>query len=124
MSQISLSEQGYPELELFRLHVKGGLIFPDKTQIILGTFMERSKNFSPKVTITHAIGSDSTSKMTQEPSSIRFDNPIVLDALIFHLMRSNVKLGKKTGIITSKNIEAMLHQAYQKIEGYYRGFLE
>ena len=124
MGQITLSEHGYRTRELFNLHVKGGLIKPNRTQKIVGSLYEAEITLTPKIVIKFGIANESQDIFIEKPSSLRFDSYVQLEALIFHLLRANVFLGRRTNAITPYNFQARLKKAREIVEEYYRGFLE
>ena len=104
---------------MFNLHIKGGLIKPDKTQKLMGWWYDRTLTMTPKAVIEFGIGSESKDEFTEQPSSLRFDNYHQLKAFIYHLQRVSVLLGKANGNITPENRDYYLKKDFEAIKEFY-----
>lgn len=119
MQQYSLSDHKYVRRELFNLHIKGGLIKPDKTQKLMGWWYDRTLIHKPKVVMEFGIGSESKDEFTEQPSSLRFDNYNQIRAVIFHLLRASVLLGKSERVITEQNRDYHLNKDIEALKEFY-----
>lgn len=124
MSQsYELSQHGYVRRHLFTLHIKGGLMNPDKTQKVDGYFYDKTLTKNAKICIDSGIASEEKDEFTEQTSSLRFDNYGQLKAYIFHLIRASVFLGKASRAITAENIEYHRQKDIEAIQEFYREVL-
>ena len=124
MTQITLSEHGYKKADLFNLHFKGGLLMSNRTQKIVGSIYDGTNELTPKFVLHFGLARENEDQFIEKPSSLRFDNYQQLESFIFHLLRANVHLGRKTNAITPQNFQPRLKKALEIVEENYRGFLD
>lgn len=119
MMQTSLSQSKFRKYQLFRLHIKGGLVNEDKTQILEGSYYPSAYGMTDKIVLDFAIGSIQKDEFQEQPKSLRFDSYQQVKALIFHLTKASIILAKRQGIITMQNKGKMMHDDMKAIEDFY-----
>lgn len=119
MMQTSLSQNKFVKYQLFRLHIKGGLVNEDKTQILEGSYYPSAYGMTNKIVLDFALGSIKDDQFQEQPKSLRFDSYQQVKALIFHLTRASIVLAKKQGAITPQNKAKLFHDDVKALEDFY-----